>query len=74
MLRHGYDETRGTIIGGHCYMGRFHKYEDDGQQGPTFYCDTEEELHAEARAWFEANRYAGETDLYPKGLRLKIWS
>jgi hypothetical protein len=47
MLRNGFDQPNGIIIGGDFYTGRL--YYGDRPQGGKFYADTEAELIAQAR-------------------------
>ena len=46
MVRNGYDETQGTIIGGEYFTGKI--FYDNRQQGNTITADTHEELIIQA--------------------------
>jgi hypothetical protein len=68
------DVVNGTIIGGDHITASLHKYDGDkSQQGPIFYGDGEQDIRAQAIAWYTANKYAGPVDLYPNGLELRVY-
>ena len=59
MLRWGYDETRGQIIGGYSVSGQL--YYDGRPQGGIINADTEKDLMAQAKIEIQAfkNEFCG---------------
>lgn len=67
------EEVRGIIIGPTYTWGRFYN-DRGGWESPDFYGDSDTEVIAAAKAWFNENRWSSDgTDLYPDGLELRIW-
>ena len=69
MNRWGYDETRGTIVGGDHVTGTLHRYEDGAQVSAAFFGDNDAEVTELAKAWYEAQ---GGKAVWPNGLELRL--
>ncbi len=70
----GYDETNGIIIGGEYKKACL--FNEDRQQGPSFYGDTDEDLIKQATAYTSKLKTdLGEEykRLYPNGFELRIY-